>query len=91
MFKDWEWEDTGLTMFCLFVLSVVSLIIFAICQDHSIRFYYLIDGGKAGACVAGHRNWTSDSTGIFCSPDAQNAAEAAKQFNEVLATGKARK
>lgn len=91
MFKDWDWEDIGLTMLVLFVASVVSLILFAICQEHSIRFYYLQDGGKAGTCVAGHRNWTSDSTAVFCSSDPQAVAMMAKQFNEILAAGKAGK
>lgn len=90
-FKYWEWDDTVGAVFLLLVVSVVSLVFIAISQDHSIRFYYLSNGGKAGTCVSGHREWTGDSEGVFCSADSQTASAAANQFNQVLAAGKGHK
>lgn len=89
--KYWDWEDTVCSMLAAVVATVVGTAVFAIWQDHSIQFYFLQDGGKTGTCVTGHRNWTSDSPAVFCSQDAQVAALVAKQFNEVIAAGKARK
>lgn len=84
---NWEWDEIVFALFALVVCCALFLGGFAVCQDHTIRFYYIAEPIK-GYCINGYREWTSNDAGVFCSDDIQKTIGVLKQMNDGLVLGR---
>lgn len=83
VFEYWEWSDTVGAIALSAATCLVALIIYAICQDHSPRFFY-IGASVDGFCVAPYREWTPNAAPAFCSDDIYKALEVMDRMNASL-------
>lgn len=92
MFTNWEWGDTGLAMFIVGIACAAALSVFALTQEHDIRYYYLSNhgtsSGNSGYCINGYRDWCPNDTGVFCSDEIQKSLAVLKELNAGLAARK---
>ena len=60
-FSEWDWEDTWQMLLYAVVTFFIGLLLFAITQDHKVRYYYL-DGaeGSNEVQIKGDINWAQD-------------------------------
>src|ERR1700745_2402594 len=93
IFKDWYWIDSWAVVLILAALGLMGLGVYAMFQDHSIRFYYISDHGSGtsrnGDCISGYRNWWVNDTGVFCSDDIQKTLSVLKEMNDGLVSAAA--
>lgn len=82
MFKNWDGDDVVGAIFGLVVVSIVFLGIFAICQDHQVRNYYLNDN-DGRSCVYANWNWHSDER-VYCSEDVGKTLDVLERSNKML-------
>lgn len=59
MFDYWDLEDTFMALLMLILSLLIFIGIFALCQDHKVRFYYL-DGDSGAPVIKGDINWGDD-------------------------------
>lgn len=83
-FESWDWGDTFFTALLFFASILISIGMFAIFQDHSVRYYFLSQYQKS-FCIDGHREWASEDRAVFCSEDIQKTLGVMKTLNDQLA------
>lgn len=88
MRQDWNWANIYGVILVAIILTFLGLGIYAIPQDHSVKFYFLsgsgTSSGRNGYCVEGYRDWWPNEYSVFCSDDIEKTVAVTKQMNDSL-------